>query len=345
MTRDHERDPETGTVLLTTLLVMALMATLAVALMDDIRLAVKRTQTVDAYAQADWQLRGAQAFVTAWVANDYKALPVEAKTALLLSPDPLILPTPGGAVTVRLRDASQCFNLNAVVNEAGVLVPLARVEFQDLMSLLGLPTSQAESLSYRLADWMDADTQRNEYGAEDGTYLRRTPPYRTANTALTSVDELLAVDGMDAETFALLRPFICVGAPGVRTPVNVNTLPPERLIVLAAALNGDTPSQLALSLLETRGARGFESKSDVLDSLTTLTGEAYVSDRLDVISDAIFAEVTVTQTQGATTAERVRVFRYDRLDTDTPKLTYRGWGRAAFLPDVPDPDDADEGTN
>ena len=63
------------------------------------------------------------------------------------------------------------------------------------------------------------------------------------------------------------------------------------------------------------------------------------SQRIAIQSDAIFAEVIVTQTRGATTAERVRVYRYDGVATDTPKLTYRGWGRAAFFPDAPKADD------
>ena len=51
-------DKERGTVLLTTLLIMAVMATVAVAIMDDIRFAVKRTINVGDYAQVDWYVKG-----------------------------------------------------------------------------------------------------------------------------------------------------------------------------------------------------------------------------------------------------------------------------------------------
>ena len=326
-----KRDPESGTVLLTTLLIMALMATLAVALMDDVRLAVKRTITVDAYAQADWQLRGAQAFVSAWVKNDFAQLPEEAKTALLRSPDPLILPTPGGMVSVRLRDASQCFNLNALVTEAGVQDDTARLEFVSLLQVLGLPDNLSEALSWRLVDWMDADSQRGPNGAEDGTYLRRTPPYRTANTALMSPDELLAIEGVDAEIYALLKPFICTGAPGAMPKINVNTLPPERLAILTAALGGRESVPFAQAILEDRGVGTYDDLT-ILNALNP-NPEDVLRDRFTTETQSLLAEVVVTQVRGATTAERVRVLRYDGVDTGALKLTYRGWGRAAFLPD------------
>ena len=49
-TSKHER----GTVLLTTLLIMTVMAAITVALMEDIRFAVKRTINVHAYAPVSY---------------------------------------------------------------------------------------------------------------------------------------------------------------------------------------------------------------------------------------------------------------------------------------------------
>jgi type II secretory pathway component PulK len=99
---------ERGTVLLTTLLIMTVMAAITVALMEDIQLSVKRTINVQAYAQADWQADGAEDFVTAYLKNDFQALAPVAKAALLQSKTPLVLPTPDGAITLTLKDGSQC---------------------------------------------------------------------------------------------------------------------------------------------------------------------------------------------------------------------------------------------
>ena len=111
---------ERGTVLLTTLLIMTVMAAITVALMDDIRVAVKRTINVQAYAQADWQATGAEDFVTAFLTNDFAQLPPIGKAALFRSETPLILPTPDGVISLRLKDASHCFNLNSIIDNTGV---------------------------------------------------------------------------------------------------------------------------------------------------------------------------------------------------------------------------------
>jgi len=130
-------EKENGTVLLTTLLIMAVMAALTVALMDDIRLAVKRTVNVQAYAQADWQAQGAEDFVKAYLQNDFQKLEPAAQAVLLQTRTPLVLPTPDGMISLTLKDASHCFNLNLLVSADGKENGQARLQFVELAGLLG----------------------------------------------------------------------------------------------------------------------------------------------------------------------------------------------------------------
>jgi len=68
-----------------------------------------------------------------------------------------------------------------------------------------------------LTDWIDRDTRLGANGAEDGTYLRREPPHRTANTALASVMELRGLEGMTEELYQSIRPYLCA-APSITKP-------------------------------------------------------------------------------------------------------------------------------
>jgi len=54
---------------LTTLLIMAVMAAVSVAIMEDIRFAVKRTVNVGDYAQVDWYVKGANDFAESYIAE------------------------------------------------------------------------------------------------------------------------------------------------------------------------------------------------------------------------------------------------------------------------------------
>ncbi len=327
---------ERGTVLLTTLLIMTVMAAITVALMDDIRLAVKRTVNVQAYAQADWQVIGAEDFIAAFLANDFAKLPPIGKAALFQSETPLVLPTPDGVITLKLKDASHCFNLNSVINDAGKGDQNAINEFIQLAELLGLPKNQATSLSSILVDWQDPDQQISPNGgAEDGTYLRKIPPYRTSDTALRGPEEMRALHGMDEEFWQLFKPFVCTGDVGDRPKVNVNSLSPERLLILAAALSGDKSARDVLpaaeAILRDRPVEGY-TREQLTQTLSGSAVEGLNTDRVDMDVTSVFVEV-ITQVGPA---ERIRTYRYDGLGVDNgaPRLTYRGWGRETFRPEI-----------
>ena len=324
---------ERGTVLLTTLLIMTIMAAITVALMEDIQLSVKRTINVQAYSQADWQADGAEDFVTAYLKNDFKDLPPIAKSALLQAKEPLILPTPDGAITLTLKDASQCFNLNALATKEGGRNDEPISEFIRLAELLGLPQNQAVSLANSLLDWQDKGQQQSSNGAEDGTYLRKNPPYRTADTSLRSPDELRAVHGMDEDLWELFEPFVCTGEAGLTPEINVNAMSGERIIILAAAFYQNASASeavtVAQSILQNRPREGFSSKDQIKAAIEAAGLEGVSVSRLGVDVKSVFVEV-VTQVGPA---ERARTYRYDNVDDD-PKLTYRGWGRESFRPEI-----------
>lgn len=328
-----EPQKETGTVLLTTLLIMTVMAAITLALMEDIQLAVKRTINVQAYSQADWQADGAEDFVLAYLQNDFASLEPVAKAALLQSRTPLVLPTPDGVITLTLKDASQCFNLNALVTATGEKPAVARREFAQIAELLGLAENQATSLSNALIDWQDADQQQSVSGAEDGTYLRNNPPYRTADTAMRSPEELRAIHGMDENLWELFRPFVCTGGAGVLPAVNVNSMTADRIIILAAALSGELSGSEAVpvaeALLRDRPLTGYSNQQQIEQVIIASGIEGLVSSRVGLDVKSVFVEV-VTQVGPA---ERVRTYRYDGVD-EAPVLTYRGWGRETFRPEI-----------
>lgn len=255
---------EDGAILLTTILVMSLMATLAVAMFDDVRLAVKRTSHIHDYAQADWYAKGAQDFAQSYLSANYADLQSAAFNAALINSEPIIFPIEGGTITMTLRDGSQCLDINTATGGNG-----AR-QFRKLLVTLGFDPLGAANLTAALTDWIDADEQILPGGAEDYSYLNLDPPYRTANTKMQSEGELLAIRDMDAKTYALLRPFICARAPqsggeetAAQSVININTLTPAQAPVLAALLPEDSGYNLALALISARPPEGYESIAQV----------------------------------------------------------------------------------
>jgi general secretion pathway protein K len=115
------------------------------------------------------------------------------------------------------------FSLGSLITVDGRADVAGRRQFEYLMGSLGIPEYKSKKISYSLSDWMDADTQRELLGAEDGDYLRRPIPHRTPNSIISSVMELRSIEGIDENIYKRIRPHICVRMQGSRTKFNINT--------------------------------------------------------------------------------------------------------------------------
>ena len=166
------------------------------------------------------------------------------------------LPIDGGTVEGGMEDAQGRFNLNNLVNAAGQpdLFEIAR--FQRLLVALDLEPKWATLL----VDWIDPDSIRTiPDGAEDGEYLMGNPPYRAANTYLTSTSELLALPDFGIERYRRLAPYVTALPYGVK--LNVCTAPGVVIDTLAPGFrefSGD-----AASLAKNRQKGCFPTVSDL----------------------------------------------------------------------------------
>ncbi|MEO6699383.1 MAG: type II secretion system minor pseudopilin GspK [Paraperlucidibaca sp.] len=166
-------------------------------------------------------------------------------------------PVPGGLILPALSDAQARFNLNSLVT-GGSVNQSAQFFYRRLLSQLLLPPELADSL----VDWLDADSQPlSAAGAEDDYYLRLDVPYRAANRALSTFDELRLVRGYNRETMRALSAYVTV-LPTAATKMNVNFISPG---ILEALVPGLAPAS-AVELLKSRPAAGWKSLAEFLDN-------------------------------------------------------------------------------
>lgn len=254
MKREHEK----GAALLTVLLLVAVIAVIAVGVLDDIRFGTRRAFNARVANQAHWYALGTEQLARIRISQLMDR--DNAKTTLeggwngrLIS-----FPIEQGQMQARLTDATGCFNLNSVV-EANQGEPFRRRElgvrqFTALMSQLGVTGGQ--ELAENLAEWMDSNEVGNTE-AEDPGYARAPQPYRTAGGPLAEVSELRAVRGFTPPVYAALRPYVCALPTTDLSPVNVNTLPPERALLLSALTEGRISRETAYQVLASRPEKGW----------------------------------------------------------------------------------------
>lgn len=248
-----------GMALLTVLLLVAVMAVVAVAVLDDVRFSVRRTTHMETGAQAQWYADGAETVARHRI-NWLMALN---PNRTLMPPDwngrAITLPIDGGSLTVEVRDGQTCFNLNSVVEWTGdrlAVRPSGAAQLMTLGRVVGVEAGRMATITDSLIDWIDTDTMARPFGAEDSAYAGRATPYRTGSVPLAEVSELKAVRGVDRDAYARMRPHLCA-LPIDRSPINVNSLGEADAPLLVMLTAGGLDLSGARAVIAARPAGGW----------------------------------------------------------------------------------------
>ncbi len=268
---------ERGAALLTVLMLVAIIAVMAGAALEKLRLSTRLAGNAAAGEQARAYALAAETLATTRIGAMLEASPKRVTLQGDWSGRPFGMPLPGGGfATARVRDGGNCFNLNSLVSgRAGAYVtdPLMRPQFVRLMRLLDVPVQVAEQIAAGTADWIDSDQAQQAMGAEDAAYLNRETPYRTADTLMTDPSEIRAVAGMTSQIYATLKPWICTLPVAQAAPINVNTLLPEQAPILAMLFPDTMSIAGARQMILQRPPQGVGS-TDVFFKSAALQGNA-----------------------------------------------------------------------
>lgn len=283
-----------GVALITALLIMALIATLAYTLKWNNSLDIRRTAVMLNRDQAVQVALGAESWMQSILRQDFEESDTDHLGEIWASELPP-LPIDGGEVFGEIIDLQGRFNVNNLIGADGEVDETALVQFQDLLIALGLDPRFAGIAG----DWIDADQDSSfPDGAEDAIYTGITPPYRAANQQLSNANELAALEGMDRETMDTLLPHI-VALPG-NTKVNVNTATGPVL----QSLSKDITAAEAEGLIAERADAGF---AKIAESFSSYMEPDDISQRLAENSEFFQLRVIVR-------VDTVRITYYSILE-------------------------------
>jgi general secretion pathway protein K len=278
MTMPHT---QRGVAIITAILIVAIGTVIAVNLMWQGTLDMRRAEAALAADQGLMFVQGAEAWAADILRLDLVESPDADHLGELWATELPPLPVDGGTVQGRLEDLQGRFNLNNLIGPDGMENQLMRRQFERLLNSVEVDPALAGAV----VDWLDPDTDlRFPSGGEDVTYSGANPPYRTANTMATSVSELMAIAGFDRESYLKVAPYVT--ALPVGTKLNVNTAS----AVVLASLSDNIDASTAESLVEQRAGAEF------LDIDATFEGlvEPDVLQVIDGVSEHFLLTATVT---------------------------------------------------
>jgi len=253
------RTSQSGVVLITAILMVALIAGVASSIGLGQQLWLRQTENLNERAQAESLRYSALGWIAMLLERDAKETKTDHLGELWAKQLPP-LPAEGGMIAVKINDAQSQFNLNNLVRN-GQLSPPDTAVFRKLLQAQGVNPAQIEPMIDALVDWIDSNSERRASGAEDVDYLANRPPYRPANQPLTSIDELRLVRGFTARIINALRPHVTVLPEAA--PINVNTATEAVL----AALLPESASASIPQLLRQRESQPFENTDKFLQLL------------------------------------------------------------------------------
>ncbi|UTW56523.1 type II secretion system minor pseudopilin GspK [Kordiimonas sp. SCSIO 12610] len=252
-----------GAVLITVLLIVAVMAAVAVALVDDIRFGIRRASNISSTTQANWYALGSEALALSVIDQTSQLSADKTTLEQPWATNRGIFPIDGGSIATQLADGSNCFNVNSLVekNERSEYIANvdARKQFRTLLEANGVSDSESETISGAITDWIDSDSRPVPRGAEDFDYTGGNPAYRPPNHLISDITELRAIKGIDLETYTVLKPLLCALPNTNLSEININTLTPDQASLITMIVGKALKADTVATVLGNRPASGFDT--------------------------------------------------------------------------------------
>jgi general secretion pathway protein K len=254
---------ERGAVLITVLLIVAVMAAVAVSLVDDIRFGIRRASNISSTSQANWYAFSSETLALGILDQTFQASPDKTTLNQPWATNQGLFPVEGGSIEIKLRDSSNCFNVNSLV-EADDRADLkanteAQKQMRTLLTAINISAGDSETIVGAVTDWIDSDSRPVARGAEDFDYTGGFPAYRTANTLISDITELRSIKGIDAEIFAAIRPFICALPSTNLSEININTLTQDKAALVTMIVGEAMKAETVATVLSDRPPSGFDT--------------------------------------------------------------------------------------
>lgn len=248
---------ERGAALLSVLLLVAVMATVAATALDRIGVGTHLAANAATVGQGRAWLETAELLATTRIEDLLAADQEKTLGAGWVGLERRVALPDGASVRTRIEDGGNCFNLNSLVTRTDdgrfVARQTAVNQFAGLMTMLGIDAGEAARIAASTSDYIDSDTIPQNLGTEDaGSAL-------AANHLMADPSELRAVAGVTDRQFGLVSRWICALPTAELSGINVNTLLPEQSPLVAMLSPGRIDPRRAQAVIAQRPASGFDS--------------------------------------------------------------------------------------
>ncbi|HFW1339115.1 TPA: type II secretion system minor pseudopilin GspK [Salmonella enterica subsp. enterica serovar Virchow] len=246
--------PNKGVALMIVLVLLAAMASVAVSLSSSLQSQVMLAQMQQDYQQALWYATGAESLALNTLSRRHERLYFGKNGGL----EYVRYPVEQGSIQLSLSDLQACFNVNVLATPEVTSDSTFREQLVNLFTLLGVPAFGAGSLAEQI--------QIKVNGKMTSLPGSVVGDLSGMDFLMADISELRQFKGMDAALYQKVTPFLCT-LPTTKLAINMNTLSPEKSVLLAALFFPFLNAEQARSVLLKRPVKGWDSVDHFLEAL------------------------------------------------------------------------------
>ncbi|MCD6319118.1 MAG: type II secretion system minor pseudopilin GspK, partial [Candidatus Desulfofervidaceae bacterium] len=235
-----------GTILLLTLVILAILSTLIIEFSYTIYTSINAFHNWEQGQKLSYIAQSGIKLGTQFIKETLKQTQIN-QSVMVLSPE-LGSPLVGEILkeenlTLQIEDENAKFNLNKLVSLNGLANQGAYEALCRLLNQLHLSSEIAD----RIVDWIDPDHEPRIDDSEE----------EAKNAPLDSIDELCIIPGIKPEACEKLLPYVTIYSNGL---ININTASKPVL----KCLSKDITADLAKRIIDHRQINPFEKAADIM---------------------------------------------------------------------------------
>ena len=268
----HSKDK--GVVLISILLIVLLLSSVAVLFGNKYFLSLKRAQYIEFQTLSLNIFRNMESLAQDKIEKELRFNSNKLTIDNPIINEPMLFNLNGADIVGKISDYGNCFNINSIVtlNDSNYVENKNAVAaFRKILSLNEIDNNIIEEVIDQTIDWIDIDANPRAYGLEDYYYSGplHSPREYTGMRLMVSIDELKSIPAVKQIDWNIFKNYFCAIPVLNELSLNINTLDLEDAYLLSSIFANLTIKD-AEYILDNIPKSGFDDLNNFIRSFPDL---------------------------------------------------------------------------
>ncbi len=268
----HSKDK--GVVLISILLIVLLLSSVAVLFGNKYFLSLKRAQYIEFQTLSLNIFRNMESLAQDKIEKELRFNSNKLTKNNPIINEPMLFNLNGADIVGKISDYGNCFNINSIVtlNDSNYVENKnASAAFRKILSLNEIDNNIIEEVIDQTIDWIDKDANPRAYGLEDYYYSGplHSPREYTGMRLMVSIDELKSIPAVKQIDWNIFKNYFCAIPALNELSLNINTLDLEDAYLLSSIFSNLTVKD-AEYILDNIPKSGFDDLNNFIRSFPDL---------------------------------------------------------------------------